>query len=326
MRTSESVASACVLFLGLFVPAQAFDGSSSSAVAPAVSVDVVSPGDVARNPLTVPAPALAPAEGGVSDRGFGPTLVPAPGIPRPRVDLTRKPTAAEAFRAGTLALRAGDTKNAITSLEYAATNGHAVAQWKLGRIYAEGDGVARNDLRAFEYFRDIAEAHADDVPGTTQSRFVANAFVALGQYYLDGIPKTTIKADPERARDMFQYAAYYFGDADAQFHLGRMYYEGVGGPKDGRQAARWLGLAANKNQHQAQALLGGMLFKGDVVPRQAARGLMLLTLASDAAQQEESWIHELHDSAFKQATDDERQLALIYLERRMNSAGARPNR
>ena len=35
--------------------------------------------------------------------------------------------------------------------------GPAAAQWKLGRMYAEGDGVERNDLRAFEYFSRIAE-------------------------------------------------------------------------------------------------------------------------------------------------------------------------
>ena len=39
----------------------------------------------------------------------------------------------------------------------AADKGHAVAQWKLGRMYAEGDGVPQSDLRAFEYFRSIAD-------------------------------------------------------------------------------------------------------------------------------------------------------------------------
>ena len=52
---------------------------------------------------------------------------------------------------------------------------------------------------------------------------------------------------------------------------------------DFRYAARWLGLAAQKGQHQAQALLGQMLFNGDQLPRQAARGLMWLTLARDSA-------------------------------------------
>ena len=232
----------------------------------------------------------------------------------PATEAEPKLSAIEAFRTGTAALRSGDTKGGLTSLEYAAANGHAVAQWKLGRIYAEGAGVARDDVRAFEYFRGIANAHAEDSPGTPQARFVANAFVALGSYYLDGIPKA-LKPDPDRAREMFAYAASYFGDADAQYNLGRMYMEGTATPKDPKLAARWLGLAANKGQYQAQALLGSMLFKGDLVPRQTARGLMWLTLASDAAGPQDTWIKDLHADAFKQASDEDRSLALMYIER-----------
>jgi hypothetical protein len=37
--------------------------------------------------------------------------------------------------------------------------------------------------------------HGDDSAGAPNARFVANAFVALGLYHLDGIPGT-LKADP----------------------------------------------------------------------------------------------------------------------------------
>ena len=97
----------------------------------------------------------------------------------------------------------------LTSLQYAAEGGHPVAQWKLGRMYADGDGVAQDDLRAFEYFSRIANAHAEDSPSAPQATIVANAFVALGRYYLNGIPNSKIKSDPERAREMFSYAASY---------------------------------------------------------------------------------------------------------------------
>lgn len=228
-------------------------------------------------------------------------------------------TPMEAFRFGAAALKTGETAKAVVSLEYAAENGHAMAQWKLGRMYAEGEGVPRDDLRAFEYFRRIADGHADDYPGTTQARFVANAFVALGHYYLEGIPKSVVRRDPERAREMFAYAASYFGDADAQYNLGRLYLDGVGAPQDAKQAARWLYASAQKGQVQAQALLGSVLFAGDVVPRQAARGLMWLTLAKDASTAEQAWIAKQYDSAFKQATEDERALALVYLQRWMTA-------
>lgn len=204
--------------------------------------------------------------------------------------------------------------NSLTSLQYAADGGHPVAQWKLGKMYAVGEGVAKDNLRAFEYFSKIANSHAEDSPSAPQAPIVANAFVALGQYYLDGIPNSTVKADPERARQMFAYAASYFGDATAQYQLGRLYLGGTGVARDPRYAARWLGLAANKGQHQAQALLGRMLFNGDQVPRQSARGLMWLTLARDAAQPDEAWIKDIYASAIKKATDDDRAMALQFLE------------
>ncbi|MFD2143453.1 tetratricopeptide repeat protein [Ancylobacter oerskovii] len=194
----------------------------------------------------------------------------------------------EAVRFGTQALRSGETEKGIDSLRYAADQGHAGAQWKLGACMPRGKGSSANDIKAFEYFTQIANMHADDNPSTPQARFVADAFVALGKYYLIGIPNSKVRRDPNRARDMFAYAASYFGDSEAQYHLARLYIDGVGVNRDLRFAARWLGLAAHKGQYQAQAALGGLLFKGDDgIPRQAARGLMWLTLARDAAAEAE---------------------------------------
>src|SRR5579864_9355205 len=112
--------------------------------------------------------------------GFnGPGLVSAPAL---AFDGTASPsTAALSPNDG---LRASahvqDGKSsALTALQYAAEQGQPVAQWKLGRMYADGDGVPRDDLRAFNYFSQIANSHPDEVPSTPQARFVANAFVAL---------------------------------------------------------------------------------------------------------------------------------------------------
>ena len=203
----------------------------------------------------------------------------------------------------------------LTALQYAAEGGHPIAQWKLGRMYAKGDGVAQDDLRAYDYFSRVANAHAEDSPTAPQAAVVANAFVALGRYYLSGIPNSKVKADPERAREMFSYAASYFGNAEAQYNLARMYLDGVGMPRDPRYGIRWLGLAARKGQHQAQALLGQMLFNGSGSQRQAARGLMWLTLAQDSATADEAWIKDNYKTALAKATDDDRAMALQMLER-----------
>jgi uncharacterized protein len=206
----------------------------------------------------------------------------------------------------------GEKARALTALEYAADQGHLAAQWKVGRMYAVGDGVPQSDQRAFDYFSQIANTHPDEPPGTTQARIVANAFVALGHYYLNGIPNSTVVPDAVRARELFAYAASFFGDADAQYQLGRLYLDGA--PSDPHQAARWFQLAATKGDCRAEAVLGDMLFQGQKVPRQAARGLMWLTLGRDCAGTEESWIKPLYEGAFHRASDDERALALVYLE------------
>jgi hypothetical protein len=217
---------------------------------------------------------------------------------------------AEAFQFGFDAYRQGDKVTAAEALGFAAEKGHPIAQWKLGRMYAEGDGITRDDYKAFEYFSEIADAHADDSPSGANARFVSNAFVALGNYYRNGIPNSDVKPDLDRARQIFAYAASYFGDADAQLNLARMYYEGEGGDRDTLQAARWAKLAADKGNVGAQALLGHLLFEGDGIKREPVVGLMFLTIARDRASPSQKWIFEMQEEALSVATESERRTAI----------------
>jgi exopolysaccharide production negative regulator len=225
------------------------------------------------------------------------------------------PTAGDAFHNATEALKTGEKSRAVSSLQYAAEHGHGFALWQLGRMYADGDGVARDDLRAFEYFQKFADTHADDNPAIPRARFVANAFVALGQYYLEGIPNTQVVQSPELARRMFAHAASYFGDPEAQYQLASLYLEGNGVAHDPKRAVPWLVLAANKGHYKAQAVLGRILFNGEHGVRQRASGLMWLTVACDGPGANVPWITQLRETAVQQASDDERALALILLKR-----------
>jgi hypothetical protein len=295
------------LALGLS-SAWSFDGKPSDAPpagpAPGPSLQSLEVGRPTPPLAAVPPSAAAPRPPGAIPQA----ALPPAAMPR------SLPTPIEALRSGTQALRDGKTDQAVTALEYAAEQGMPGAMWKLGRMYADGDGVDQNKLRAFEYFRNLTKAHAYDPPGTPQARFVASAFVALGSFYLQGIPDSAVKADPIVAHEMFRYAASYFADPEAQYHLGRLYLQGQGTPKDGIQAARWLRLAALKGQRSAQALLGSMLFKGQDISRQAAMGLFWLTVAKQNAGPEDAWITETYNGAFAQASGDERALAHRYLE------------
>ena len=242
-------------------------------------------------------------------------LAPAPGVlGAPAVPDRQTPF--EAFRSGTQAYLAGEKGKALTELRYAAEQGDLPAQWKIGRMYAEGDGVKRDDKKAFEYFNKLAIQNADESPIGPHARFISSAFVAVGNYYLSGIPNSNVKPDKERAYEMYSYAASYFGDPDAQYRLARFYLGAEGSPKDARQAARWLGLAAQKGQYKAQALLGHMLVAGEGgLPRQAARGLMWLTLAREAmVGGDDRWISEYYDDALAHTNEEERALARVYVE------------
>lgn len=338
MRTRNRILMATVALALGATQAFAFDGTtrpSGEVGAPAAPAQGMMPASANSRAVDVPRPpGLIPRSGAGAAVGLPSAPLPRPRAPVPVLSTT--PTAPaierplppafaapsipitpfEALKSGNRLLRDGQKERAIKQLEYAAAQGVVAAQWKLARIYAEGDGVEQSDIKAFEYFSRIADEQADSNPVGPHARYVANAFVSLGHYYREGIPDSDVKADLGRARHMYAYAASYFADPDAQYHLGRLLLDGSGANNDPRQAARWLNAAANKGQYQAQAVLGRMLFKGENnLPRQPARGLMWLAVAHSNAGTADAWIGELYDSALKQASSDERAIAADMLDR-----------
>lgn len=222
-----------------------------------------------------------------------------------------------ALRAGLEDFRSGNSGSAIEALKYAAAGGESLAQWKLAKIYASGDGVPRDDAKAYDYFSQIVVNYDEDSPNRRDLAIVANAFVAVGIYSLNGITDAKVRPDPARAKQMFQYAAANFGDANAQYHLALMFLDGAGGDKDSLQALRWLNSAAKKGHVQAEALLGQILFAGvDGIPPQRALALMWLTVAREATldSKKDQWIVDLYEKAMAAANDEDRQGALVYLE------------
>lgn len=239
--------------------------------------------------------------------GAGPTAALDAAVRTPVPAAAGYRSAREAMRTGMRDYNAGDKEGAARALEYAAGQGHALALWKLGRMYAEGDGVPHDDLKAFEFFSKIADENADEGPEAPNAGVVASAFTALGRYFLDGIKGSYVRPNVERAYDMFNYAATYYGDPNAQYNLARLYLDGTGVTQDPRQAARWFNLAAEKGHAAAQALLGQLLINGQGVTVQRARGLAWLTLARDAADgPKDQWIVALQEQAMAAANERDR--------------------
>jgi len=275
--------------------------------------------------IALPEPEDAPARApGVA------TIAPSPNGAAAHTALPLVPfsSARDAIRAWMRDSSAGDQVGAVRALEYAASQGHLTAQFKLGRMYAGGEGVSTNDLKAFEYFSKIADENADAIPGTADGRIVGSAFVALGGYFIDGIKGSYVQPNADRAFDMFHYAASYFGDPDGQYNLGRLYMKGQGTRRDARQAARWMKLAAEKGHAPARAVFGDMLLRGgEGVPRQPVLGLMWLSLAREGADPgREGWIIERHDAAFAAASAPDRTAALALVERQQIAGSRSPER
>jgi len=209
-------------------------------------------------------------------------------------------SATEAYRQGVNALKGGRPTAALPALEYAAKRGVLGAQIKLARAYSLGRDVPKDDAKAFIYFEQIADQQADISPSSPIAKYAAEAFVALGQYYLDGIPAMPLAANPVYAVDLFRHAASYFGNAEAQYRLARLYLDGTGVEKNVGLAVNWLAIAAKKQHAASQATLGEILWRGQEVRQRRARGLALIILAHEnavAGGKEPPWIGELYREA-----------------------------
>ena len=88
----------------------------------------------------------------------------------------------ELFSFGFKAYQRGEKVEAFEALRYAADKGHPGARWKLGRMYAEGDGVPENDYEAFKIFEQIVRDQGEEEGNFTNAAYVSSAVVALADY------------------------------------------------------------------------------------------------------------------------------------------------
>ncbi len=209
------------------------------------------------------------------------------------------------FRFGFTAYKQGHKEQAVEAYRYAAENGQIGARWKLARMYAEGDGVPRNDFEAFKFFNEIVrqdvELGSPDVP------YVSDALVAVGNYWRTGIADSPIKPNLAAAQDYYMRAAATYRNPVAQYQIGRMFLEGEGVRKNVRQAGRWLQLAAEKGHAGAQATLGDMLFKSGKV----VQGLAMMTAALENAKASDvDWIRSMQEEAFALSGEADRRTAI----------------
>ena len=105
----------------------------------------------------------------------------------------------------------------------------------------------------------------------------ANAQFHLGTLYDQGMGVGT---SPGKAMEWFSAAALQ-GNTDAQFYLGLMYSNGRGVSKDDAMAAVWFQKAAEQGLEEAQYQLGLAYAEGNGVPKDDKQGFFWLHKAAD---------------------------------------------
>lgn len=128
---------------------------------------------------------------------------------------------------GNAAYREKDYAKAVELWQPLAERGDPMAQYYLGTLYAEGNGVDQDDEAAFKLFLRSA------------NRGNAAAQYNVGVSYAAGIG---IKKSDADAAKWFQRAANQ-GWPFAMLNLGLLYAAGNGVPQDNVEAFKWLELA-----------------------------------------------------------------------------------
>jgi hypothetical protein len=155
--------------------------------------------------------------------------------------------------------------NAIDWYRTAAEQGNSDAQYALGVMYADGQGVPQNYTQAVEWYRKAAE------------RGNANAQSSLGLAYLNGqgIPRDYAKAVQWLGKAAEQ------GSTASQYDLGIMYADGQGVPQDYANAAQWYRKAAEQGNANAQSSLGFAYANGQGVQRDDAKAVQWFRKAAE---------------------------------------------
>jgi TPR repeat protein/Zn-dependent protease with chaperone function len=203
---------------------------------------------------------------------------------------------ARGLKAQKQAARPSDYISASASYKKAADQGNAGAQNNLAVLYAEGKGVDKDPVRAFELFRKSAEQ------GDTQAQ--SN----LGSVYLNGVG---VARDYTAALTWLQRAADK-GNAAAQYNLSVMYQSGLGVKADPKKSLEWLRKAAEQGLGQAENNLGVHLANGDGVAKDEAQAAAWYRKAADQKYaMAQANLGMLYSGGIGVAKDDAQALSLL---------------
>lgn len=169
----------------------------------------------------------------------------------------------------------------------AAEKGYASAQYSLGLMYSDGEGVSQDDKEKVKWITKSAE----------QGFAAAQYNLAAIYYNAEGVTQ-----DYGKALEWFRKSAEQ-GDADSQLNLGLMYRKAKGVPQNHAEAFVWLKKSAEQGIADAQYNLGVIYYNGEGVTADFAEAIVWF---GKAAEQEH--YEALNSLAWLRATAKDRGL------------------
>jgi TPR repeat protein len=143
--------------------------------------------------------------------------------------------------------RAAAKAEGVKWLQKAADQGHEKAQLALAKCYSSGEGVKKDEAKAFEVYRKAADAGS------------AEALYELHVFYLRG---WGVEKDEAKAMEVLRKSAEA-GYVKAQCSLGFKYQSGSSTPIDLPEAVKWYRLAEAQGDSTAKMYLEQLK---DVIP------------------------------------------------------------
>lgn len=152
----------------------------------------------------------------------------------------------------------------------AADNGDMRALCNLGLAYEFGNGVEKNEKKAFELYKQSARLGYD------------RGMYNLAFCYMRGLGTTE---DHWQAAQYFEKAAQK-GHVEAMYNIGVMYLNGDGVNKDMKRAAEWFYRAAQNNNIESVFYLGYCYLNGYGVKKYPAMAVNYFRKAADGGDTE----------------------------------------
>ena len=156
--------------------------------------------------------------------------------------------------------------------------GDSDAQFKLGNMYYDGQGVVQDYKESVKWFTKAAEQ------GESAAQY------NLGLMYTNG---EGVVQDYKESVKWYRLAAEQ-GDSLAQYNLGERFYNGKGVIQDYKEAVKWFRLAAERGDSLAQYNLGSMYTNGEGVVQDYKESVKWYRLAAEQGDSESQKLIQLY--------------------------------